>query len=129
MLPWPVSKYITLLPMVPRFSSSAAVWASLNMERLIPKLLLVFSVPPMDWNTRSTGAFVHHLHGGGYMAEHAGLGGDVVLLPELVYQREQVHLRASGLSVAGLMPITASPLPYSSPSIIEAAMPFGSSVL
>lgn len=32
------------------------------------------------------------------------------------------------LSVAGLMPITASPAPYSSPSIIDAAMPRRSSV-
>jgi hypothetical protein len=35
---------------------------------------------------------------------------------------------ACGLSLAGLMPITASPQPYSSPSRIAAATPLGSSV-
>jgi hypothetical protein len=31
--PWPVSKYMTLSPTVPRFSDRAAVWASSSSAR------------------------------------------------------------------------------------------------
>jgi hypothetical protein len=54
--PWPVSKYITLLPRVPRLRLRAASRASCSMARLMPKPLLAASVPATDWNTRSTGA-------------------------------------------------------------------------
>ena len=54
--PWPVSKYITLSPSVPRLSDSAASRASFSTARSMPKLLLAASLPAMDWKTRSTGA-------------------------------------------------------------------------
>ena len=43
--------------LVARRRERAASNPSFNMDRLIPKLAFVFSVPPIDWNTRSTGAF------------------------------------------------------------------------
>lgn len=55
-LPWPVSKYIRLLPTVPRFSDNAASRASPSRASEMPKLAFAFSVPAIDWNTRSTGA-------------------------------------------------------------------------
>ena len=55
-LPWPVSKYITLRPTVPRSNASAASCASRSSARLMPNPALAASVPAIDWNTRSTGA-------------------------------------------------------------------------
>ncbi len=45
-----------LSPRVPRLSESAAARASASRARETPKLRFTASVPPIDWNTRSTGA-------------------------------------------------------------------------
>ncbi len=45
-----------LLPTVPRLSDSAASRASPSSASEMPKLAFAFSVPAIDWNTRSTGA-------------------------------------------------------------------------
>ncbi|MNR22497.1 hypothetical protein D3C85_1394530 [compost metagenome] len=55
-LPWPVSKYITLLPTVPRCSASAAWRASSSRASEMPNASLARWLPATDWNTRSTGA-------------------------------------------------------------------------
>jgi hypothetical protein len=47
-LPWPVSKYMTFRPTVPRFKLRAASWASASIDRLIPKPSLAFCEPAMD---------------------------------------------------------------------------------
>jgi hypothetical protein len=44
----PVSKYITLLPTVPRASARAASWASASSESEMPKARLADCVPAMD---------------------------------------------------------------------------------
>jgi hypothetical protein len=55
-LPWPVSKYMTSSPSVPRPSDRAAARASCSSDRSMPKLAFAAWVPAIDWNTRSTGA-------------------------------------------------------------------------
>ena len=102
------------------------VWSMADV--VTPKLRLVASVPPIDWNTRSTGApcciacrvvltcvRMHDCVGIAYFS----ITLDSKWLSLITCAR---------LSVAGLMPITASPQPYNRPSRMLAAIPFSSSV-
>ena len=94
----------------------------------MPKPVLAFSVPAMDWNIRSIGIFLF-----------------ANWIPEVIWVSTQDWVgiwyswimwsnnfnnseRFCRLSVAGLIPITASPLPYISPSRIDAEIPIRSSV-
>ena len=72
-------------------------------------------------------AFFNDLNLVGNMGQYAGLRGNAVLIDDLIYQVIQ-FIRAGMLSVAGLIPITASPAPYSRPSSMDAAIPRASSV-
>ena len=79
----------------------------------MPKLALAASVPAIDWNTRSTGApcsiarIVRR-----HVGQHADLRRDLVALRSArracCSRRDR---RCRHVSVAGLMPITASPQP------------------
>ena len=83
----------------------------------------------IDWKTRSTGApRSMRRERGGDMGQHAGLRRDGVALADSRRACVSSAIGGSTLSVAGLMPITASPQPSSRPSRMEAAMPGGSSV-
>src|SRR5437868_6269874 len=94
----------------------AALCASSSSFRLTPKLLFAASVPAMDWKTRSTGApasmarivvvtceSTHDCVGIAYFSIRSA----IICTSDVV---------AATLSVAGLTPIHASPLPYSRPS-------------
>ena len=99
-----------------------------SSARLTPKLRLAASVPAMDWKIRSTGA----------PAASAAICVVTWASTQLCTGIWKRWRRASSsrskravtatLSPAGLMPMTASPEPSSSPSRMEAAMPVGSSV-
>ena len=97
-------------------------WASSSRARLMPKLR-VGGFGPGDRLEHQVDrrAALHQLNRRGDMGQHAGLGRDPVALDAVRPAGEQVF-DADRLSVAGLMPITASPLPYSRPSSIEAAI-------
>ncbi len=112
---------------MPRFSARPASHASSSRASETPKARLAASVPAMDWKTRSTGAPRS-------MARSAVVTWastqDWIGAPVRRRSSSSISSRAviaSTLSVAGLMPITASPLPYISPSRTLAAMPRGSS--
>ena len=61
------------------------------------------------------------------MGEDAALGGDLILLDDLVEQPHELRHRADAVG-GGLMPMQASPQPNVSPSTMEKLMPSGSSV-
>ena len=119
---------MTLSPSLPRPSDSAASRASRSSASVTPKLALAASVPAIDWNTRSTGAPCS-------MAAICVVTCVSTQLCMGMSKRRRMsssicHSRcmAASESPAGLMPTTASPAPYSSPSSVLAAMPFRSSV-
>jgi hypothetical protein len=126
--PWPVSKYMTLLPTVPRLSARAASQASRRMERVTPNERLVASVPPTDWNTRSTGTplSISCSEVVTWPSTQPWVGiSKRWMMSSSSLSRSAI---AAGESEAGLMPITASPHPYIRPSTMDAVMPAGSSV-
>ena len=55
-LPCPVSKYITLLPIVPRLQRQRRIARLAQQRELDAEARFAASVPAIDWNTRSTGA-------------------------------------------------------------------------
>ncbi|MCY1268820.1 hypothetical protein D9M68_324610 [compost metagenome] len=127
-LPWPVSKYMTLSPTVPRARPCAASRASASSARLMPKAVLARSLPATDWNTRSTGApcAIARSVLVTWVSTH-----DCVGISKRLRSASSIcssETMAPRLSEAGLMPMVASPHPYSRPSMTEAAMPLGSSV-
>ena len=118
---------MTLLPTVPRFSDRPASRASRNSARSTPKLRLAAWVPAIDWNTRSTG-------------KPCPISPSVVVTWVSTQPCVGICSRAmmssssrtsepmmAGSSLAGLMPMQASPDPSKMPSRIEAVMPLVSS--
>ena len=95
---------------------------------MTPKDRLVFSVPPIDWNTRSTGA----------LASASRIALVTCVSTQLCVGISKRWITSSSmrssasstgmLSDTGLMPITASPEPISRPSSVDAATPRRSSV-
>jgi hypothetical protein len=85
-------------------------------------------VPATDWNTRSTGAPCSSARS---VVVTWASTQDWVGMPYRVITSSTSCSRATvraGESVAGLMPMTASPQPCSSPSTMDAVTPSGSSV-
>ena len=78
----------------------------------MPKLRLAASVPAIDWNTRSTGAprSIASIVVVTWVSTQA-LGRNLVGVDDIVEHAAAARSTAGTLSVAGLMPITASPLP------------------
>ena len=99
--PWPVSKYITLLPDRAALQRQRRLPAPrASRARLMPKLLLAASVPAMDWKIRSTGApRCNRLQLRGHMRQHAGLRGDLVPSDQLIHHPQQ--RRATAHAVRG----------------------------
>ena len=94
----------------------------------MPNDRLAASDPAIDWNTRSTGAPASIARSVVVRcaSTHACVGtAKREISSSSIVSRSAVRCT---LSVAGLMPMTASPQPYSRPSRIAAAMPAGSSV-
>jgi hypothetical protein len=119
---------MTLSPTVPRFSERPASSPSCSRSRVTPKLALAACVPAIDWNTRSTGAprSISWIAVVTWVSTQDWVGiSNRWIRSSISRVRSPSTFR---LSLAGLMPITASPQPYSSPSRIEAVMPAGSSV-
>ena len=86
-------------------------------------------MPPIDWNTRSTGA--PRSIARSVVVTCASTQVCVGIAAARRGSSSSIRSSAivpSTLSVAGLTPITASPAPSSSPSSVDAAMPRGSSV-
>ena len=113
---------------MPRFSASAASRASRSNASDTPKDSFTPCVPPIDWNTRSTGA-------PRCIATMVVVTCDSTQVWVGMSKRSRTEssmrssaITASTLSVAGFTPITASPAPNSRPSITAAATPRGSSV-
>ena len=94
----------------------------------MPKLSLVFWVPPTDWNTRSTGApaSMPRIWWVTWVSTQDWVGMAKRVMSSS--SARQSSMNTGSPSPAGLMPITASPQPYNSPSNTEAAMPRASSV-
>ena len=115
------------LPTLPRFSDKPASKPSCNIDKLMPKDWLVFSVPPMDWNTKSTGTCCSMSCNVvvRWVKTQAWVGISNRWMRSL--SKWFIWAIWRGSSLAGLMPITASPQPYSRPSISEMPMPFRSS--
>ena len=102
---------MTLSPMVPRPSASAALRASASMARSTPKLRLAASVPAIDWNTRSTGARFPIIASVlvTCVSTHDWVGiSSREMTSSSRYTRS---VSVSMLSLAGLTPMTASPAP------------------
>ena len=94
----------------------------------MPKLRLAASVPAIDWNTRSTGkpCSISPSVVVTWVSTQAWVGilSRAIML---VDQAQQPADDVAGSSLAGLMPIQASPEPSRMPSRIEAVMPLASS--
>src|SRR5262245_28800884 len=110
-LPCPVSKYITLSPTVPRLSASAAARASARSARSMPKLLFAASLPAIDWNTRSTGAPLAMSASVVVTCASTQVWVGMSSLARTSSSMASSACARSVLSVAGLMPMTASPAP------------------
>ncbi|SKT84072.1 Uncharacterised protein [Mycobacteroides abscessus subsp. abscessus] len=119
---------MTLLPTVPRLRERPASFASRSSARLTPKLSLAPSVPAIDWNTKSTGRFrsISSIVVVTCASTHDCVG--ISNLSRMSSIRRNRSPAACGESVAGLMPMTASPQPSSRPSSVAAAIPRASSV-
>ena len=97
--------------------------ASSSIGSVTPKLRSAFSVPAIDWNIRpssapSSSAFI-------CVVTCARQQFCVGMRHCRMNAADAFRIAAvcSGLSVTGLMPITASPQPYDSPSRIDARIP------
>ena len=95
---------------------------------MIPNERLVASVPAIDWNTRSTGApsSIARSVVVTWARTHDWVG--ISYCPISTSSMSSRRRLCCGESSAGLMPITASPQPRSSPSMIDAMIPCRSSV-
>ena len=113
---------------MPRFSASAWSRASFSSDRDTPKDAFTPSVPPMDWNTRSTGAPRSIASIVVVTCDNTQLCVGMAKRSRTVSSISSTRITASMLSVAGFTPITASPAPSSRPSSTLAATPRGSSV-
>ena len=102
---------MTLRPTVPRPSERAASCASARCASEKPNEALVASVPPIDWNTRSTGApaSMHSIVLVTWVSTQDWVG--IAYCSMISASRWLSRVACATLSVAGLMPITASPLP------------------
>ena len=94
----------------------------------MPKLRLAASVPAIDWKTRSTGAPLRISSSVVVTWASTQLWVGMSSLLRISSSIASSRCARAGLSVAGLMPITASPAPSSRPSRMLAAMPRASSV-
>ena len=121
--PWPVSKYITLSPMVPRSSDSAAraprQQREIDAEAFVGGFACRRSTGTPDRPARPA----DQLERGGDMGQHAGSASGCRACCGSSSSIDSSACARSGLSVAGLMPMTASPEPSSRPSRMLAAMP------
>ena len=127
--PWPVSKYMTLGPVqVPRDSMVAR--PSSSMAAFRPKASLPFWEPAMDWNIRSRGA-PNLLAASVWVVTWAStqiwVGTSHLRLNSSNIFRMRATLSTE--SSTGFRPMTASPQPRDRPSITDAMMPLGSSVV
>ena len=94
----------------------------------MPNEVLAASVPAIDWNTKSTGTprLISSIEVVTWVSTQAWVGiSNRVMISSKSRARSAM---VSTESDAGLMPITASPQPYISPSTTEAATPARSSV-
>ena len=102
---------MTLSPTVPRFSARAASCASDSIASVTPNEALAAWVPATDWNTRSTGAPrpISSMAVVTCVNTQPWVGiSNRAIRPS---SRRNSSPIAARLSDAGLMPITASPLP------------------
>ena len=94
----------------------------------MPKLLFAASLPAIDWNTRSTGAPLAMSASVVVTCASTQVWVGMSSLPRTSSSIASSACARSVLSVAGLMPMTASPAPRSRPSRMLAAMARRSSV-
>ena len=100
------------------------------MAAVRPKASLPFWLPAMDWNMRSRGA-PNFCAASVWVVTWARTQIWVGISHLFLNSSNIFRMRAtlSTLSSTGLRPMTASPQPRDSPSITEAMMPLGSSVV